>query len=429
MKILHTSDWHLGVEYHGVSRGAEQAAFLTFLTRLVEERGVDALLVAGDVFDVANPSAEALSRYYGFLADLGRRGVCTVVVVGGNHDSPARLDAPRDVLGALRTHVVGGYDSTARGEAADAPAAGLNVPIVDRAGEVGAVVAAVPYLHDWRLGVRDLDAPVETQRRALTEAFRGVYSRLADGAAAAHPGVPTLATGHLTCLPQGGARPAAEDAVPVEINRVGTLGAFGPDLFDARFGHVALGHIHRGFAVDPARRIWYSGTPVQVGPVEPPEQRRVLLVDTERATPTGGFEVESIAVPVTRRLMRISGPQDEVLARVRTLTWPDAEQPPLLALEGNVAQFDASAERALREAAPQGPNGRAIVVEARAVLVRAAAAGESAPPPDAAALTPEDAFRFAWRLKHGGAPPDEAVLARFRTLLDRTPDASVGTAR
>jgi len=426
MKILHTSDWHLGVEYHGVSRAAEHGAFLTYLLDVIEARGVEALVIAGDVFDGTNPSADALSRYYGFLADLGRRGGCTVVVVGGNHDSAARLDAPRDVLGALRTVVVGGYDTAGRAGAtddADTPAGGLLVPLTDRRGEVGAVVAAVPYLHDWRLGVRDLDAPPDAQRRALTEAFRAVYSRLADAAVAAFPGLPLLATGHLTCLSRAGARPTEADAVPMEINRVGTLGAFGPDLFDTRFGHIALGHLHRAFPVDAARRVWYSGTPVQVGPVETPDERRLLLVDTDRPTPSGGFEVEAIAVPVTRRLLRIAGPQDEVLARLRTLTWPETEQPPLLALEGTVTQFDAAAERALRDAAPHGPNGRAIIVEARALLLRTLTEGERAPLPDAAALTPEEAFRFAWSLRHRGAPPDERVLARFRTLLTSPTDA------
>lgn len=99
MRVLHTSDWHLGQTLHGCSRAHEHAAFFTWLEEVLVEEEVDALVVAGDVFDVANPAPAAQTAYYRLLARLrSRLPELDVVVVGGNHDSPERLDAPAGLL-------------------------------------------------------------------------------------------------------------------------------------------------------------------------------------------------------------------------------------------------------------------------------------------------------------------------------------------
>ena len=352
MRILHTSDWHLGLEYFQRSRREEHETFLSWLLGTIEARNVDVLVVAGDVFDSTNPPAEAQHAYYRFLAELSRLQR-TAVVVGGNHDSPSRLDAPREVLAALSAEVVGGYLAEREGPLHDP--AGVLVPIKRRGAgnEVLGVIAAVPYLHDWKLGVRGFDASAGDQLASLHDAFRGVYARLADKAEAAFPGVPLVATGHLTCLATAGEKPSDEDAVPIEINRVGTLGAMGPQVFDPRFGYVALGHIHRGFAVDPAQRVWYSGTPVQVGSKEPAGVRRVLLVDLDESG--GSVRVEKVSVPVTRRLVTLSGPLEEVVAKLANMTWAESELPPYVVVEALLDKVDLGARERLRTKAPEGP--------------------------------------------------------------------------
>ncbi|NPC81309.1 exonuclease subunit SbcD, partial [Pyxidicoccus fallax] len=101
MRLLHTSDWHLGHTLYDVSREAEHAAFLDWLLETLEAESVDALLVAGDIFDTANPSAEAQAAWYHFVARARRRlPRLDVVVIGGNHDSAARLDAPDPLFAA-----------------------------------------------------------------------------------------------------------------------------------------------------------------------------------------------------------------------------------------------------------------------------------------------------------------------------------------
>ena len=418
MRVLHTSDWHLGVEYFQRSRSDEQQAFLQWLLRVVEERNVDAVVVAGDVFDSNNPPAEAQEAYYRFIAALGRMGR-RAIVVGGNHDSTSRLDAPRGVLEALSTTVVGGYVAERESELADP--AGVLVPL-KVGNEVRAVVCAVPYLHDWRLGVRGFEDSVEVQRASLNEAFRVVYSRLADKAAARYPGVPLLATGHLTCLPKAGDKPTSEDAIPNDINRIGTLGALGPGVFDPRFGYVALGHIHRSFPVDDGRRVWYSGTPVQVGVNEPAEHRNVLIFEISGDGRLG--EIERVKVPVTRRLVSITGSFDEVVERLRKLTWPDTELPPYVVVDARLEAVDLGAPAKLRALAPKGSNGSAMLVQVNTSVGTKATgsvhAGVGRPHLDE--VTPEAAFVFAWEKKHGGTRPSEAVMQRFRSLVSAPVD-------
>jgi exonuclease SbcD len=412
MRILHTSDWHLGVEYFQRSRKEEHQAFLDWLLETLEARDVDVLVVAGDVFDTTNPPAEAQQAYYRFLAELSRRSRAAVVV-GGNHDSPSRLDAPREVLAALSAEVVGGHLAEREGPLMDP--AGVLVP-VRRKSEVLGVIAAVPYLHDWKLGVRGFDASAGEQLTSLHDAFRGVYSRLADKAAAAFPGVPLMATGHLTCLAKAGEKPSDEDAVPIEINRVGTLGAMGPQVFDPRFSYVALGHIHRGFAVDPDQRVWYSGTPIQVGSKEPADSRRVLLVDLDESGGTAA--VEKLPVPVTRRLVTLSGPLDEVTAKLANMTWPDSELPPYIVVEALLDKVDLGARERLRTRAPQGPGGQAQLVEVQTRIQKAVTEARLVGAPTGEALTPESAFLYAWKARHEGAEVPDGVMQRFRSLLE-----------
>ncbi|MBM4375208.1 MAG: exonuclease SbcCD subunit D C-terminal domain-containing protein [Deltaproteobacteria bacterium] len=422
MRLLHTSDWHLGVAFHERPRLEEQAAFLDWLTETIERHEVDALVVAGDVFDTANPPAEALSLYYRFLAGLsGLRGTTRsgaprkAIVVGGNHDSPARLDAPREVLSCLETTVVGGYEP-ARASTRHGDAAGMLVPLADAAGQVRVVVAAVPFLHDYRLGVRGFDASPAEQLASMHARFSEVYARLAERAEAEFPGARLVATGHLTILAKAGANVTVEDAVPVEINRVGTLGALAPSVFDPRYAYVALGHIHRGFAVDDARRVYYSGTPLQVSAVEGASSRRVLLVDVEAAHVT----VTPLPVPQRRRLVALEGSLEELRVTLpKVVAGPD-ELPPYVSVEVTV---EGQSQRVEDEIAAIVATAGAAAPLVVAVTTRLVRKGDGAALhrdlPAVEKLTPEDAFRYAWQRKYGSEQeiPRE-VMQRFRALVE-----------
>lgn len=168
VRIIHTADWHLGHTLHEFSRELEHRRFLAWLLEVLGEHQADALLVAGDIFETANPSAVAQEMWYRFLAQARRRYPnLDIVVIGGNHDSAARLDAPRPILAAQDVFMVGGLPQQAAG--------GLDIdrllaPLHDAAGNVKAWVAAVPYLRSG-----DLPRIPDADDR-LIEGVRQIYS-------------------------------------------------------------------------------------------------------------------------------------------------------------------------------------------------------------------------------------------------------------
>ena len=106
MKIIHTADWHLGQTFYNYNRYKEHAVFLDWLCCTIKERGTDVLLIAGDVFDNPNPSAEAQKMYYNFLRRVtGENEDLKIVIIAGNHDSAARIEAPSPLLDFFNVHV------------------------------------------------------------------------------------------------------------------------------------------------------------------------------------------------------------------------------------------------------------------------------------------------------------------------------------
>lgn len=313
LKLIHTSDWHLGATLHDAPRQEEHARFLTWLTDTIEAEHIDALVVAGDVFDRRQPSNEALAQYYRFLVGLTRTRLARVIVVGGNHDSPSQLDAPREVLAALDVTVVGGW------EEGDLDRHLVALPNPD--GQVEAVVLAVPYVHEWALGVRTTGLQSAELRTALTERFSDLYTRLCDRAEARYPGATLVATGHLTAVA------ADKGDVPREMPLLGTIEGLQASIFDPRLAYVALGHIHRPMPV-PGTRARYSGSPIAIGPREARVDRRVVEVSVEG----GSVQVRSLPVPRFRGLVALSGPLSEVQTSLATLTW-DEPLPPYVSVE------------------------------------------------------------------------------------------------
>lgn len=302
MRVLHTADWHLGQHFlTGQERLTEQRAFLAWLLRAVQAHGVDALVVAGDVFDTTTPSHAAQELYYNFLVQMQGTDCRDVVVVGGNHDSPTLLNASRQLLQQLRVHVVGGVPAD--------PAEQV-VALAATGGRPALVVCAVPFLRDrdLRLAVAG-ETPDERQVR-IRQSIADHYASLAGSAAVLgrrEQDVPVLATGHLYAA-GGEAREGAERDV-----HIGGLGLVGAEHFPAAFDYVALGHLHRPQVVGGRAHIRYAGSPVPLSFTEADDRQQVLLLDFAGA---GAPQVTALPVPVTRRLQRFIGTLEEVEASV-----------------------------------------------------------------------------------------------------------------
>lgn len=262
MKIIHTSDWHLGNRLMDHSRMEEFKQFLEFMLHTLEQEKPDALLVSGDIFDNTTPSEGVREMYCDFLSRAHGAGCGQVVITAGNHDGVTQLGVERPLLKRHHCHLV---TSLRQENAAD-----CLVELKDAAGTPQALVCAVPFL---RVAEVSLRADADDEAGRSTSYVRGVaavYARVAELAAewkAAHPQCPVLAMGHLLL---GGA-----ETTPSTRNlTIGNVEAVGRDVFSPVFDYVALGHIHRGYGDD---RIRYCGSPLPMGMDEAAAPHRLLV--------------------------------------------------------------------------------------------------------------------------------------------------------
>jgi DNA repair protein SbcD/Mre11 len=317
MRILHTSDWHLGQTLHDISRELEHAQFLAWLNDTLEAERADALIVAGDIFDGANPPASAQRAYYHFLAECRRRTPhLEIVIVGGNHDSPGRLDAPASVLGAFGVHVVGGLPRLPN---RDIDVDRAVIPLHDRSGAIRAWAVAAPFL-------RPSDATL-AEREDFPSSVRRIYHALFAAARAKRlPGQALISTGH--CYMRGGEISKLSER---EIQR-GNQDALPVDIFPDDVAYVALGHLHKAQSVGGRPNVRYCGSPLPLALSEKDYRHQVLLVELIGET-CGDIKV--IPVPRTRDMCIIpetAAALDEALKRLAELpARPESsEKPPAL---------------------------------------------------------------------------------------------------
>ena len=374
MRILHTSDWHIGRLLFGRKRHEEHEAFLEWLAALLERDRIDVCIVAGDVFDNTTPSNRSQALYYRFLRRATASGRCRVVVVAGNHDSPTFLDAPRDLLQGLGVHVMGAASAS--------PADEVLVLNDQETGEACLVVLAIPYLRDRDIRVAQPGESLEDKERHLVEGIRHHYRQVfqaaeAKRAALGRP-VPMIATGHLF----------AAGSVTVEGDGVrnlyiGTLAQIHGDVFPLGLDYLALGHLHVPQSVGGSQTIRYSGSPLPMGFGEAGQQKCVLTIDLSSGRP----EVAVVPIPVFQSLETLRGDGDTIAARMKKLKNEGS-----LAWLEIVYEGDASAG-ALRERIEEAAAGSSLeVLRIRNTRLSSQALGSPEAGESLADLTPEDVF-------------------------------------
>ncbi|WP_116109135.1 exonuclease SbcCD subunit D C-terminal domain-containing protein [Lewinella sp. IMCC34191] len=295
MRILHTADWHLGHRLYNRDRTPEHRGALAWLLQTVKSERADLVILAGDVFDVTNPSNQAKELYYEFLAGLVRTDCAAAVIVGGNHDSPSLLDAPRGLLRQLSLHVVGAAGS----------------PPADRVfridcGDQSVVVAAVPYLRERDLRTSQFGESSTERLDRLRQSIRDHFSDIAGAAMAARGDttLPMIVTGHLF------AAGASDDDEKKSYIYQADENNIQAQHFPSCFDYVALGHVHRAQHVGEHDHIRYAGSLVPLTFVEGQRARSVCLVELGAAGET--VNVQKIRVPTQRKLVRLHAPLPEV---------------------------------------------------------------------------------------------------------------------
>lgn len=299
MRFLHTSDWHLGQKLLYHDREEEHQLALDWLLSTITAERVEGLIVAGDVFDIGNPPNYARRMYFRFLTRLLDTGCRHVVIVGGNHDSPAMLEAPRELLQALRIHVIGAAPEARKDQLLE-----LRAPD----GSLEAVVAAVPFLRDrdLRFGIAGESGLERIQR--IQEGITRHYLELASLAEEyAASGAPVIATGHLYAK---GAQ-ASDKQDNIYIGNIENIEA---KDFPPLFNYVALGHLHRAQEVGGRREVRYAGSLIPLSFSETKDEKGVYIVDFDGSVLQ---EVRFAAAPGFRRLKTIEGNLEEVKQSLR----------------------------------------------------------------------------------------------------------------
>ncbi len=311
MKILHTSDWHLGQSFFTKSRKNEHAAFLKWLLQQVEAHQIDAIIVAGDVFDTGTPPSYARELYHAFIGEL--QGMqCTLVVLGGNHDSVSVLNESKALLKHLNSHVI----ASTYGDLSEQV-----ITLNDRKGQPRAVLCAVPFIRPRDVLVSEAGQSATDKRQALGDAIKQHYGELYNEALSLRASIeekqaerdsknsaaiPIIATGHLTAL-------GVSQSESVRDIYIGTLEGFDAKGFPPA-DYIALGHIHRPQKVAKTEHIRYSGSPIPLSFDELNTQKQVVLVSFEckSTTPT----ISTLPVPRFQEMEVIKGDLQAIEAAI-----------------------------------------------------------------------------------------------------------------
>jgi len=303
MKILHTSDWHLGrTLYSRKERYEEHKAFLEWLLKTITENSIDLLLIAGDIFDTASPSVTSQKLYYDFLIRVKNTGCENIIIVGGNHDSPNFLNAPKDILAALNVTVIGNATDNIEDE--------IHV-VKDLKNNPKIIVCAVPFLRE-----RDISRFVEGENysdrsKRINENIKKHYQKIAELAEKARnelgKRIPIIATGHLSVA--GGQRNEDDG---VRETYIGKIEAVGSDIFPNTFEYVALGHYHIPSKIK--EHIRYCGSPIPMGFGEAKQTKCVYVLDYTKSK-----NITTLEIPVFQKLESIVGDKKIIENRLKIL--------------------------------------------------------------------------------------------------------------
>ncbi|WP_371325357.1 exonuclease subunit SbcD [Dechloromonas sp. ZY10] len=286
MRLLHTSDWHFGQHFMGKSRQAEHAALIDWLLQQVDAEQIDAVIIAGDIFDTGTPPSYARELYHRLALGLADAGV-GLLLLGGNHDSPAVLSESRELLERLGVITLPALTS------GEDPNVAVKV-LRQRDGQPGCVVCALPYIRPRDVLSSQAGQSAESKQESLQQAIAARYATVHAAArqkaeqlaAAIGRPLPLVATGHLTTV-------GASRSESVREIYVGSLDAFPTAAFPP-VAYIALGHIHRPQRVGGLEHIRYSGSPLPLSFDEAGQQKEMLCVDLD----AGGLrQVWPLAVP------------------------------------------------------------------------------------------------------------------------------------
>lgn len=292
MKILHTSDWHLGAVFDTQKRYEEFDKILAFLLEVIRNEKIEAVIIAGDVFDSNLPANRATEQYYNFLVAARDAGVRDLIVTAGNHDSASFLESPAHILKKFSVHVSGkaGADSVDQ----------AIIPLKTAEGNIAAAVCAVPYLRDSDIRRAVSGDDLEAQENRRLEGVLALYGKICARAEELYPGVPMIATGHFYAD---------------EVNYYNSLQAVPISRLPENIDYLALGHLHVPQQVKGPINAWYSGALLQMDFKDFSDVKKLLILDSEKLKEPP----REVIIPCFQRIEKISGTLDELRQQIKEL--------------------------------------------------------------------------------------------------------------
>jgi exonuclease SbcD len=401
MRLLHTSDWHLGQALHNFERTFEHQCFLDWLLDTIVAEQADALLIAGDIFDTSNPSAASQKQWYRFLQQARVRSPqLDIVVIAGNHDSPGRLEAPAPLLEAHGTSVIGHVLRDADGQI---DLERLIVPLHGAGGAVHAWCLAIPFLRPGDVPRMPEGTPGDPYLNGIALLYQQTYA-LAD--ARRTPGQAIVAMGHCHMV-NGTASVESERRIVI-----GGTEALPATIFDPALAYAALGHLHLAQRIGQQDKLRYCGSPLPLSFAEVGYQHQVLRIDLADGV---AADVQPLLVPRAVDLLRLPpapAPLDAVLATLAALELPARplhEQPYL-----EVRVLLDAPEPGLRgriEAALVGKPVRLAKIEPSRRPGVAGADTTMLSLAQLAQLQPDEVFQRLYQQRYGEAAPDDQLSA------------------
>ena len=404
MRLLHTSDWHLGQNFFGFSRHYEHQQFLDWLLLTLVEQQIDVLLIAGDVFDTANAPASAQQQLYQFLcaAKLNTPHL-QVVIIAGNHDSPTRLEVPMPFLSAFDMVVIG--QVTRQHQQIDVER--MVIPLKNRQGEVKAWCLAIPFL-------RPSDVPkVDNAKDAYLEGIAALYQQATDCALdKRETGQAIIAMGHCHML----GSQVSEDSERKLV--MGGIESLSSAIFAPEISYVALGHLHLAQKVGGDDRVRYSGTPLPMSFSEEHYQHSIRVIELDHDAIKSAT---SILIPRTVPLYRIpktkAEPLDAVLTLLQQHEWPiiPEQQQPYLLVRVQLEKPEPSLRQQIEQALAN-KSVKLIKIETTYPSTTTDNEDKVMSLEDVQRLQPEDVFLKMYQQKFATLPSLE-LLGAFRDLI------------
>lgn len=402
MRILHTSDWHLGQHFITKSRAAEHLAFINWLLNRICEQQIDAVIVAGDIFDTGAPPSYAREIYNRFVVEMNKLG-CQLVILGGNHDSVSTLNESRELLAYLNTRVVARVENDADDQI---------IVLNDRQGEPGAVLCAIPYIRPRDVVTSQADESGVEKQQALGEAIKNHYASLYALAETKRTelsaDIPIVATGHLTAM-------GVKSSESVRDIYIGSLEAVPSSAFPPA-DYIALGHIHRPQIVAQSEHIRYCGSPIPLSFDELGTQKEVLVAEFANGTLS---QITPISVPLFQPMQVIKGDLETIEHQLSLLSAHQDDKPVWLCIEVDTQDYLNDLQQRIQA---MTADMHVEVLQLRRARSNRQAQIERQEKETLAELTPEEVFerRLAQETFDGESEGERLtrIRTRFRSIME-----------